>query len=170
MSHDLAFERSETGSGDPDGSAGGAGGRASRGIDRSVIPHPTGTTGVAVLADLACWVVFAGAAARRSARGSPAGRPCARGPRAGDPCGGGARGPRVDHDAVRLRERARAGSNVRLQFELRGQAGLAFDEIAARRDIDPGRFSQAHGPAAPASVLLYLGVVAWRLESSFPVT
>jgi hypothetical protein len=69
----------------------------------------------------------------------------------------------------------RAEPNPRVQSELWEQAGLAFDEIAAQRDIDPpsgkraalaavarGRtvvFSQAHGPAAPASVLLYLGVV-----------
>ena len=33
-----AFERSETGGGDPDGSAGGAGGRAPRGIDPEAAP------------------------------------------------------------------------------------------------------------------------------------
>jgi len=107
-------------------------------FDRSVIPHPTGTTGVAVLADLAFWVVFACAG---RAPGRPAGRAldarAPRRPRAGDPCGGGARGPRRDHDAVRLRKRTRAASNVRLQFERWEQAGLAFDEIAVRRDIDP---------------------------------
>jgi hypothetical protein len=38
--------------------------------------------------------------------------------------------------ALLLRERARAEPNLRVQSELWEQAGRAFDEIAAQRDID----------------------------------
>ena len=102
-------------------------------FDRSVIPHPTGTTGVAVLAGPAFWVVFA-RAGREPVR--PAGRaPDARAPeaRALETRAAAARAVHaMDHGAVRLRERARAAPDVRLHSEPWEQAGLAFDEIAAR--------------------------------------
>jgi hypothetical protein len=80
----------------------------------------------------------------------------------------------------------RAEPNPRVQSELWEQAGLAFDEIAAQRDIDPpsgkraalaavarGRtvgFLAGARTGGAASVLLYLGVVRCKFESSFPVT
>jgi hypothetical protein len=57
----IAIERSETGGGDPDGSAGGAGGRAARGIDRND-PVARASTAGAELDDQLAQVVGQGRA------------------------------------------------------------------------------------------------------------